>query len=77
MIVEVTQVRVCPDCGTALANDGDTQCLCPACLMELALETPTRRSEVLDPGKKPTIGYDDCASRKAERTKLRVLDDQA
>ncbi|MEJ2085763.1 MAG: serine/threonine-protein kinase [Acidobacteriota bacterium] len=47
----------CPDCGTALSSDGDSQGLCPSCLLELALESPTLLAEVLDPDEAPTLGF--------------------
>ena len=37
----------CPACGTALSPEGDSEGLCPGCLLEMALESPSlqERSE--------------------------------
>ncbi|MEJ2085733.1 MAG: hypothetical protein P8Y44_08635, partial [Acidobacteriota bacterium] len=45
MTVDVAQTRTCPDCGTALSIDGDSQKRCPVCQAEMAAESSHHRSE--------------------------------
>ena len=44
-MVKVQTPASCPSCGTPLSQEGRSEGLCPACVFELALESPSLLSE--------------------------------
>ena len=52
-----THESQCPDCGSRIETDPWGQGLCPACLMELALDAPSLLGELEQPEEAPTVVF--------------------
>ena len=56
MLKEPTATQ-CPACGATLSQDRKTEGLCPACVLELALESPSLLDELEHPDEEATLAY--------------------
>ena len=57
MTVETPAAPKCPACGSELSRDRASEGLCPACLVELALESPSLLAELEGPQEGETLVY--------------------
>ena len=53
---EIEATAKCPACGTDVSRERESSGLCPACLIELALEDTGLEAE-LEPGEAPTLRF--------------------
>ena len=56
-MVKVQTPAQCPACGTPLSQEGSSEGLCPACVFELALDSPSLASEPEEPDDEGTLVY--------------------
>ena len=57
-MVQIDVTAKCSDCSTALSGEGWSEGLCPACLLELALDNTALEAELLaEPGAAPTLQF--------------------
>jgi len=57
MTVDTPSTLKCPACGSELSRDRSSEGLCPACLIELALESPSLLAELEGPDEDETLVY--------------------
>ena len=56
-MVEVERSLECPACGSTLSQEGWSEGLCPGCILELALESPSLLDEIEGPDEDETLAF--------------------
>ena len=57
MVVKAQTSKKCPACGSTLSRERWSEGLCPGCVFELALESPSLLDEIENPDEEETQAY--------------------